>query len=38
MGGGMRKKEKGLMDIDKSVVIAGHGLRTLNGKGKNTIK
>ena len=35
----LRKKEKGLMDMD-SVVIAGRkrDIRALNGNGKNTIK
>ena len=36
---GSSKKEKGLMDMDKSVVISGgRGLRGLNGNGKNIIK
>ena len=37
---GLSKKEKGLMDMDNSVVIAGRevGIRGLNGNGKNTIK
>ena len=37
---GLSKKEKGLMDVDNSVVIAGGegGIRGLNGNGKNTIK
>ena len=37
---GLSKEEKGLMDMDKSVVIAGgDGVRRgLNGNGKNTIK
>ena len=35
----MSKKEKGLMDMDSSVVIAGkRGVRGLNGNGKNRIK
>ena len=39
MGGGIKQKEKGLMDMDNSVVIAGgEGIRGLNGNGKNTIK
>ena len=34
----LSKKEKGLMDMDNSVVIArGSGLLELNGNGKNTI-
>ena len=38
-GGGLSKKEKGLMDMDNSVVIAGADIRGLNGNGKkNTIK
>ena len=33
------KKEKGLMDRDESLVIAGGGsIRVLNGNGKSTIK
>ena len=34
---GLSKKEKGLMDMDNSVVIAGRevGIRGLNGNGKN---
>ena len=36
---GLSKKEKALMDMDNSVVIAGgRGIRGLNGNGKNTIK
>ena len=35
---GLSKNEKGLMDMDNSVVIAGGGIRGLNGNGKNTIK
>ena len=44
---GLSKKEKGLMDTDSSVVIAGRvrgrveveeGIRDINGNGKNTIK
>ena len=36
---GLSKKEKGLMDMDNSVVIAGGGdRRGLNSNGKNTIK
>ena len=33
---GLSKKEKGLMDTDKSMVIAGRGggIRRLNGNGK----
>ena len=32
---GLSKKEKGLMDIDSSVVIMGEGgIRALNGNGK----
>ena len=31
----LRKKEKGLMDMDNSVVIAGWDIRRLNGNGKN---
>ena len=45
MGGGwevegLSRKEKGLMDTDNSVAIAGgeEGVRGLNGNGKNTIK
>ena len=39
MGGGIKQKEKGLMDMDNSVVIAGgEDIRGLNGNGKNTIK
>ena len=35
----MSEKEKGLMDMDNSVVLAGgRGTRGLNGHGKNTIK
>ena len=36
----LSKKEKGLMDMDNSIVIAGDGgsIRRLNGNGKNTIK
>ena len=37
---GLIKKEKGLMDLDNSVVIVGWGaggIRILNGNGKNTI-
>ena len=35
----MGKKEKGLMDIENSVVIAGgENIRGLNGNGKNTVK
>ena len=38
--GGLSKKEKGLMNMDYSVVIVGgkEGIRVLNGNGKNTIK
>ena len=36
---GLSKKEKGLMDMDNSVVIAGRrGVRGLNGNGKNINK
>ena len=37
---GLSKKEKGLMNMDYSVVIVGgkEGIRVLNGNGKNTIK
>ena len=37
---GLSRKEKGLMDTDNSVAIAGgeEGVRGLNGNGKNTIK
>ena len=38
---GMSKKEKGLMDMDKSMVIVGGrvgSLEGLNGNGENTIK
>ena len=36
---GLSKKEKGLMDIDSSVVIVGGGgIRGLNGDGQKTIK
>ena len=36
---GSSKKEKGLMGMDHSVVIAGVGVMSgLNGNGKNTIK
>ena len=36
---GRSKKEKGLMDMDHSVVIAGEGgIRGLNDNRKNTIK
>ena len=36
---GLSKKEKGLMDMDNSVEIAGGGgERWINGNGKNTIK
>ena len=37
---GLSTKEKGLMDMDNSVVIAGveGALRGQNGNGKNTIK
>ena len=38
---GLSKKEKGLMDMDNSVVIVecrGWGERGLNGYGKNTMK
>ena len=34
---GSNKKEKGLMDMDNSVVIVV-GIRGLNGNGKNTLK
>ena len=37
----LSKKEKGLMDMDNSVVILGGrgvGIRGLNGNRKNTIK
>ena len=37
VGEGLSKKEKGLMDMDNSVVIGG-GHRGLNGNEKNTIK
>ena len=36
---GLNKKEKGLMDMDSSVVIAGwKGYKGINGNGNNTIK
>ena len=37
---GLSEKEKGLMDVDNSVVIAGAGggFKVLNGNGKNIIK
>ena len=36
---GLSKKEKGLMDMDNRVVIAGGGgVRGLNSNGKNTIE
>ena len=36
---GLSKQEKGLMDMDNSVVIAGEGsIRGLNGNRKTTIK
>ena len=38
---GLGQKEKGLMDMDNSVVIGGGGgevIRGLNGHGKNAIK
>ena len=37
---GLSKKEKGLMDVDNCVVIAGEegGIRGLNGNGKNSTK
>ena len=36
---GLSKKEKGLMGMGNSVVIAGGGgIRGINGNGKNTIK
>ena len=38
---GLKKKGKGLMDVDKSMAITGGGegvIRGLNGNGKNTIK
>ena len=36
---GLNKKEKGLMDMDNRVVIAGGETRRgLNGNGKNIIK
>ena len=35
---GLTKKEKGLMEVDNSVVSAGVGIRGLKGNGKNTIK
>ena len=36
---GLNRKEKGLMDMDNSVVIAGEGgIKGKNGNGKNTIK
>ena len=36
---GLSKKERGLMDMDKRVVIAGEReYKGLNGDGKNTIK
>ena len=38
---GLSKKEKVLMDMDNTVVIAGgmgKGIRGLNDNGKNTIK
>ena len=31
---GLSKKEKGLMDMDNSVVMAGGNVRGLNGNGK----
>ena len=35
---GLSKNEKGLIDMDYSVVImGGEGIRELNGNGKNTI-
>ena len=35
---GLRKKGKGLMDVESSMVIlGGGGIRALNGNGKNTI-
>ena len=39
-GGGLSRKGKGLVDRDKSVVIAerGGGMRGLNGNGKNILK
>ena len=39
-GGELSKKEKGLMDLDSSVLIAWEkrGIRGLNGNGINTIK
>ena len=37
---GLSKKEKGLMDMDNSMVIPSgeRGIRELKGNGKNTIK
>ena len=36
---GLSKKEKGLMDMDNSVVVAGGGgIRELNGDGKKYYK
>ena len=37
---GLSKKEKGLMDMDNSVLVAGgkRGIRRLNGNGKKIIK
>ena len=37
VGRGIKQKEKRIMDMNNSVVIAG-GIRGLNGNGKNTIK
>ena len=34
----LSKKEKGLRDMDNSVVIVGGGIRGLNGNGKKKIK
>ena len=37
--GGIEQKEKGLVDIDNSVVIAGGGrYKGIDGSGKNTVK
>ena len=42
MGEGLSKKEKGLMDMDNSVVTVAGGVKgsigELNGNGKNTVK
>ena len=37
-GEGLSKKERGLMDIDNSFIIAGGNVRMINGNGKNTMK